>query len=249
MVFAKYLLATRQFLKGHKEQLLFAGGVAGTITTGISGVKAGINIERKRQEFTIINGEPTKKDILKMAAPDLLKVGLNMAAGITCQSVNFVQMSNKIDALTSTAAALSTQIDRMKRAEREVLGEEKAKEIEKKVVEEPSEAVKESPTGKIWFKDFYTNAEFYTTYEEVARAVGQLNVRLTWEDVTTNEFFMMIDKADSKDLYSELGDENGWRTGRELTYRFGDGSLSNGIPCKIFIISERPKFLPKRAME
>lgn len=246
MTFVKYLDACRGWVKARKTKILFASSVTGTILTGVTGVRAGIRIERKRREFEIINGEPTKKDILKIAAPELAPVVISAVTGITCESVMLADLSSRLETVTSAAAALSTQIDKMKAAEKEIVGPEKAKEIEKKALEEPTSTPVESPTGKIWFKDFYTNAEFYTTYEAVAQMIGNGNVRLTWDDLSTNDLYMFLEKADSRDLYSELGDENGWKSGTELKYRYVDGHLANGTPCMVLVVSEKPRILPKR---
>jgi len=237
---ALFVKAAQAFMKTHKHQLIFAGGVAGTLATGATGVRSGIRIEKKRREQEILKGDLTKKDILKIALPELVPVALSAGGSIGCQTANLVSFTKEVNALTAGIASLSTQIDKMKAAERDILGPEKAEEIQKKAMEAPSEdIVSASPTGKYWFKDVYSGAEFYTTMDATLEMLYNVRARLTWEDVTINEMYMYLEKGDSRNLYNNSGEYLGWKSGKtNFEWRFGDGHLECGMPCRTLWYTE-----------
>lgn len=239
---------SKKFIKQNKDSIRFGLGVGGTIATGITGVRAGMRIERKLQKAREESTEElTRKDILKIAAPELIPVALSMGGSIGFQTVNFISLSNRLSDASAVVAALSGKIEDIKKAEKEVVGEEKAAEIQKKVVEQPK-LIDESPSGCFWYKDFYTNAEFYTTEAAIERGIGVVNRYLTFDDVTTNDYALNIDKKDGRDIYSEMGDETGWKCGTILKVRYGDGHLANGTPCRTIIVDHKPTLLPKYAL-
>lgn len=245
----KYVNCTTKFLKKNKNKIMFASGIAGTVATGVTGVQAGIRIERKRARMEAEKGPLSKKDILKLAAPELIPVALSCSGSVILQSANFISLSNKIEAISTTAAGLASQLEKIKTAEKDILGEEKASEIQKAAVEAPSVDIRESPTGKVWFQDFYTNAEYYTTEAAIEKAIGHANKQLTWCDISANDLAMYIDKADSNNLYSPMGDEIGWECGTELQVRYTDGHLANNTPCRVIMLNNRPRCLKKRAFD
>ena len=238
-----YFELIKVFAKTHKDSLIFASGVAGTAATGVTGVRAGIRIERKRRYLEEEKGAPlTKKEIVKVALPELVPVIFAGTTAITCQSVSFVSMKKKIEGLTATAAALSTQIDKIKKAEKEVLGEDKAAEVQKKAIETPTDNVPESHTGKFWFKEDYSGAEVYTTDSAIYKALGELNYRLTFDDASLNDFFFYVDHSDQRNLYSKAHDDIGWRNGTKVEIRpFRGDILDDGTPCKLILFSKPPK--------
>lgn len=247
MNFGMYVKAAKSFLKRNKETILFASGVAGTVTTGVTGVRAGMRIERKRRLAELEKGEElTKKDILKIAAPELVPVVLAAGTTVGCNTGMFISFNHRLEAAATTIGALSTQIDKIKNAEKEVVGEEKAEEIQKKAVESTTDNVPESPSGCIWFQEFWSNAEFYTTESELQRAIGEANLELTWCDMSLNDLFFLMKLKDHGNIYSEVNDDIGWTNGTKLKIRFTDGHLHNGTPCKVVIIDHKPEMLPKR---
>ena len=245
-----YLKAAKSFLKRNKETILFASGVAGTITTGVTGVRAGMRIERKCRAAELEKGEPlTKKDIFKVAAPELVPVALAAGTTVGCNSVMFISFNHRLEAAATTIGALSTQIEKIKSAEKEVVGEEKAEEIQKKAVESPADPVVESPSGCIWFQEFWSNAEFYTTESNLQHAIGEANLELVWRDISLNDFFFLMEMKDHSNIYSEVNEYIGWKNGTKLNARYTDGHLHNGTPCKVVIFDTKPELLPKRAYD
>lgn len=242
---------TIDILKEHKDGLAFAGSIAGTVATGITGVRSGIRIERKANKMRINNPNVTKKDIFKATWTELIPVVACGAGGIACNTAQFVSMKGKIEAAGATIATLSTQIDNLKKAEKEVLGEKKAEEIQKKAVEETiNDIQKESPTGCCWFKDNYTGAEFYTSKEEIFRALNKLVSALSWQDQSVNDWLMYINKKDSRYNWNELGDLNGWEMGNvKLDIRFENGETSNKWPCFVIVFTKPPMILRKRCFD
>lgn len=238
---ALFVKAAQAFMKSHKHQFIFAGGVAGTLATGATGVRSGIRIEKKRREQEILKGDLTKKDILKIALPELVPVALSAGGSIGCQTANLVSFTKEVNALTAGIASLSTQIDNMRTAERDILGPEKAEEVQKKANELSSMEPVESPTGKYWFKEEEYGAEVYTTEAEVWKALGELNNRLTFTDATLNDFFFYMDKADGRRVNCKGYDNVGWRNGTKVGLRpFFGGLLDNGTPCKVIKFDKKP---------
>ena len=146
---------------------------------------------------------------------------------------------------------LSTDDKFIRRFQREVLGEEKAAEVQQKAVEETiNDIQKESPTGCCWFKDNYTGAEFYTSKEEVFRALNKLVSALSWQDQSVNDWIMYINKKDSRYNWNELGDLNGWEMGNvKLDIRFENGETSNKWPCFVIVFTKPPMLLRKRCFD
>ena len=252
-----YVGLIKQFTKTHKNSLIFASGIAGTAATGVTGVRAGIRIERKRRYLEEEKGEPlTRKELIKAALPELVPVVLAGSTAITCQSVNFVTMKKKIEGLTAAAAALSTQIDNIKKAEKEVVGEEKAEEIQNKVVDNknhndlrPDKEEVKSTNGYYWFKvEDCGGAEFYARREDVVRAEGLIKTDLTWEDCSVNQFLMYIDKLACNNFYQNCGDYFGWKNGSKFSIDIDHYTtfLNDGTPAIKVVFRPEPNVLPKR---
>lgn len=238
---ALFIKAAQAFMKSHKHQLMFAGGVAGTLATGVTGVRSGIRIEKKRREQEILKGDLTKKDILKIALPELVPVALSAGGSIGCQTANLISFTKEVNALTAGIASLSTQIDRIKEAERDVLGPEKAEEVQKRVDEMASNEPAASPTGKYWFKEDEYGTEVYTTEADIWKALGEVNNRLTFADATLNDFYFYMDRSDGRLVNCKGFDKIGWRNGTKVGLRpWNGGLLDNGMPCKVIKFDKPP---------
>lgn len=247
--FKAIIPSLKTFLRTHKEQILFASGVAGTISTGVTGVRAGVRIEKKRRQLELEKGEPlTKKEMIKVALPELIPVGLSAGGTIGCNAAMYMSFKTKVESAVATIGALSTRLDKMVEAEKEVLGEEKAEEVQKKVVERVSDDVPKSPSGYHWFKEDYTEAEVYTTAAEIEKAVGTLNLQLTWNEQSVNDFFYLIDKKDCTRMYTKANDNIGWESGTVLQADTKHSCiLSNGETGYLLKLSEEPTTLRRKA--
>ena len=209
-----------KLVKDNKDKIRYILGITGTISAGITGVVSGMRIQKKIDSS---DHKLSKKELIKISAKELVPVCISVGGSVTAQTINFIDLNRRINSATTAIVALSSQIDKVKQAEKEVVGEDKAKEIQKKASEQPDPVIFESPSGCYWFKDFYTNAEFYTTEAAIEKGIGNINEFLKVGDASINDYCMGIDKKDGRDTYSELGEYIGWKCGTRLRARYGDG--------------------------
>lgn len=256
-MFTKYVDILKVFTKKHKHQLLLAGGITGTVATGLTGVRSGMRLERKLRALEDEKGEPlTRKEVAKAAFPELAPVIFAGASSIGCQAGLYISTAKRINGLTATIGALSTQIDNIKKAEKEVVGEEKAEEIQNKVVDNknrnslrPDKEEVKSTNGYFWFKvEDCGGAEFYARREDVVRAEGLIKSDLAWEDCAVNQFLMYIDKLACNNFYQNCGDYFGWKCGSKFSVDIDHYTtfLNDGTPAIKVVFRPEANILPKR---
>lgn len=139
-----------------------------------------------------------------------------------------------------------------KEKEKEILGEEKAKEIEEKVREEEqhSRDISADPSCDIqWFKDELTGQEFLCTKEQIVRANLEFVTRLHNEMmISVNEWIDILNDyafncgQDIQLQHVLDGDERGWEEGYDIYVDCKKpGVTSRGKACLILEYSLPPR--------
>lgn len=249
----KFVPAMKMFMHGHKDQLLLATSIVGTASTGISGIRAGIRIERKRQQLLDEKGEVTKKDIAKIVATESVPVLISAGAGIGGSAALY----GRVKSAKAAIALLSTQNENMRNAIKDAFGEEKAKEIQEKAVQKTNNELRPAneevkPTnGYFWFKDSFSGSEFYARKEDVIRAEGNFKEDLVWQDCSVNEFLMYIDKLACNHFYQDCGEYAGWKNGTKFRIDIEHFTtfLNDGTPAIKVVYVPEPRALPKRLLD
>ena len=116
------------------------------------------------------------------------RTGALLAVSVACNIASCVISHSNYKALAASAAAISAAYSRHKDKVKELIGEEKAKLIEKQVHKEVSND--EFMTKKIWFQEAVSGEFFQSTWKDVYEAEYEANKRLNLEGyVTIGELF------------------------------------------------------------
>lgn len=117
-------------------------------------------------------------------------IGVSVASSIAACIVSH----NNYKALMASSASLAALYSKHKDKVREIIGEEKAKLLDKEVKEELSDS--EFMTKKVWFQESVSGEFFQSTWKDIYEAEYEANKRLQLEGfVTIGEIFPISKKA------------------------------------------------------
>ena len=245
-------------------EILTGIGIAGMITTTVLAVKATPKAlrsieEAEREKYNKLNddgGFSTGREALTVV--ETVKVAWKpyIPALITCTaSVGCLIGGNRVSARRNAALAAAyqlstTALNEFKEKAVEVVGEEKAKEIRDKVVEDKKEKVANSGVTYIISNDddilMYeplSNQEFKSTTNKVEKAVNTLNRRMitgSEEAISLNEFLIELGLKQAA-----MGDDLGWSPSFPIDLAF-DADLNEQDKPRLYISYITPPFYDYR---
>lgn len=233
------------FTKQHNPEIMVGLGVAGMITSTALAVKATPKaiqlIEDKKAELGVTY--LTRKEIAEATWKQYVPaVGVG-AASIACIVLGTTKNIKRNTALAAVYAISENTLKEYRTKTKEIVGEEKAREIDTEVsksiarsrsAEHPviietrdSEYVINTGNGDTLIYDTFSGRYFRSSVNAIESAVNNVNKSLL------NEYFMTVN-----DLYNELciptigaGSLIGWKSDKEMIDIYFDSDIdSNGNP-------------------
>lgn len=154
-------------------------------------------------------GELTKVETVVAAAPAFVKPGLAVAVTEALIFESNKDATGKIAALAGLCAIKSDEVKEIKEKTEELLGKNKAAEIESEIAKDHFNKTIGTKTesgwnwpetisdGKFWWRDSLTGQVFRANHEDVALAIAQIEADLAFgEIVTLDELFFKLGVKD-----------------------------------------------------
>ncbi len=238
--------------KGHSADILIGTGIASMVASTVLAVKATPkamdNIEERKAE----------KGVTKLTAKETVQVGwkpfipaiISGVVGAGCIITGTGQHKNRQAALATVYAMSENTLKRYKDEVKKQFGEEKAKEIDKKVVKakmkerpvivdaDDSMFVQQTGHGQTLCYDSLSGRYFRSSINAIDRAVNNINKSLM------NEHYVTVNE-----LYNEIGIETigagsliGWRADKDMCDIHYDTEMDdNGAPFVVLYYRNRPE--------
>lgn len=239
----------------HSPEIFMAVGVAGMIGTTVLAVKAtpkAVDIcDKLKAEYEEERkDEPTKMDYVKATWKCYLPSALLGVASIACL-LNSNSVSMKRNAALATAYQVSTTaLKEYKDKVVETIGENKAKEVEKKaqdsaakkaVEEQPSEKATVIVTGKgsVLFYDPLIDRYFESDTDTIEKAINNLN-----RQMLSDMYISLNDLYDELDLkHTDIGNDLGWNVNTGLIEASFSAQITDeGRPCIVMTFTDGPLY-------
>lgn len=244
------------FVKEHSPEILVSAGVVGMATSTVLAVratpKALQKIEEKKEELD--TDYLTKKELIQTTWKDYLPsagIGLVSAA---CIVLGTSQNVKRNTALATVYAISENTLKEYQRKTKEVVGEEKAKEIDREVAksrarrslsERPvvvednsSEYIIYTGLGNTLIYDTFSGRWFRASVNSVDAAVNKINKKLNNEFImTVNDFFMELNIP-----VVGAGNLIGWKSDKdEMVVSYDSDVNKMGEPYLILTYTNRPE--------
>lgn len=245
------LTKTISFVKDHNNEILISTGVVGMATSTVLAVRATPKalelMEEKKSELGVTY--LTKKEVVEVTWKQYVPaVGIGVISA-ACILLGTTKNIKRNTALATVYALSENTLNEYRRKTRELVGEEKAREIETEVakarvkdrtviVEDAySNYVHTTGNGDTLIYDTLSGRYFRSSTVAIERAVNKLNKRLLDEYTTSvNDFYNELDIPTIG-----AGDIIGWKSDKEmLEIRFDSDVDQNGNPYLILTYSSRP---------
>lgn len=240
----KFVKTIQNVITKHSPEILTGLGIVGMVTTTVLAVKATpkayelIEAERERKKK-----ELTKTEVVKVAwkpyIPAMISGGVAIACLIGASNVNARRNAALVSAYQLSTAALSEYKEKVL----ETVGEEKAKEVHDKIVEEKQETITNNATGNttyiitndddIIFYEPISNREFKSSINFIEKMVNEANRTMIYGMEMYMSFNEFLDKLNLP--HSPIGDDMGWTASECIDITFSDGHTHNNKPC--FVIN------------
>lgn len=246
---------TMGFVKEHSPEILVSAGVVGMATSTVLAVKATPKalqmIEEKKDELD--TDYLTKKEVVQATWKNYLpSAGLGVVSA-ACIILGTTQNIKRNTALATVYAISENTLKEYQRKTKEVVGEEKAREIDREVAksrvrrdrgdkpvvieEANSEYIIHTGLGNTLIYDSFSGRYFRASVNSVDAAVNKINKKLN------NEFIMTVN-----DFYMELnipqvgaGNLIGWKSEKDQMEVSYDSDVDmNGNPYLILTYVNRP---------
>ena len=252
----KIIKSAQKSISKHSPEILTAVGIAGMITTTVLAVKATpkalelIDEEKKRRNQELVkqakkNGDDECAQISKLKPVEVVKVAWKpyLPAALTClASAGCLIGANSVHArrqaaLYSAYKLSETAFTEYREKTKEVVGEEKEKEIRTKVSEDRvtnlifhEDGVVHTGNGNTLFFEPISKTVFRSSKNSIDNSINDLN----WKMTNGNEPYISLEEfLDELKLPKyALGNELGWRTDKgliEVTYTPSVTDI--GEPC------------------
>lgn len=243
----KGLKKVQRTLSKKSPELLAAIGISGYFTAIVLAVtetpKALQLIDEERDD----NGYISKKDAVKASWKCYIPSAAT-AVGATISMVASVSISNKRNAALATAYATAlTAAREYKETVKEVVGEEKEKEVNDKIAEK---RIKENPVtkndvllpkeGDTLFYDPYSGRYFRSTVNEIKGILADLSYAMLNHDVVNlNDLYDMIGLDRTL-----VGRDYGWEINHvgTISPMFSTQLADNNQPCIVLGFNYEPMF-------
>lgn len=223
----KNIKDAQSLLKKASPDLLLAGGTLSIIAGGILAVK------KTPKAIKILEEEKDKKKLIPLYLPS---VGLTIA-GVGCIVASRNITKNRIAAVTTAYTVTDTAYRVYKNKVKEIVDEEKHKEIER---ETNREILKQNPVkdkevymtnnNDVLMYDNISGRYFTGNINDVEAAANRLNKRLMSEmSIQLNEFYAEIGLPPIK-----IGTELGWHIDNDIIdIDFSSSISDDGRPCVV----------------
>lgn len=243
-----FIKVIQKGLIDHSPEILTALGITGMASSMFMVAKATPKALKKIEEAEkekhndlnpdefSVGKEPltrmeTVKAVWKTYAPAAITFTTSTACIVGAHSIN----ARRNAALVTACQLSTTALNEYKEAAVEIVGEEKAKEIRDKIVEEKKETIANNPTTYIISSDedihIYepiSNQEFKSTTNKVEKAMIEMNKRLTTgceHCISLNEFLNEL-----KLKSSVVGNNIGWTASNVIDLTFEADINEHGKP-------------------
>lgn len=252
-----------QFAEDNAAALLTAGGVVGTVATGIlagrAGFKAATIIKDRQLELVLEDeGEITEVDFPRPEIPTkerILLVGVHvlppvLAGGATIGAIIWANRisASKAAALAAAYGLAERNLSEYKAKVEEKLTGPKRQAIGEEISQDRVNRAGEPPTMVIVGDDVLcfdeaTDRYFHSSMEKIRGAVNKINEQIHDEDY-----------ADASDFYHLLGlkgtewsKQVGWNRDHMLAVKYDTVTSPDGRPCLAIEFSNfpRPDFIQK----
>lgn len=246
-------------LRKNSPKLLLGGGIflgAGAIAaTGIASFKAADIVKDIQCDPRCDDRKVAAKEYFKRVVPLYIPVMFLSAGSVVCLVKSYDINAKRLAAATALVEVSAETLRLYKEKAKEVLGEEKAKELEKEVKKEKDILKEQEPSNGNydiqWFRDELTGQEFISTKDAVKSAnlefMARLNVEMMlsvneWLDIL-DDYTLECQKDPIKQLSHTLdGDERGWESGYPIYVYTNDVCMgSKGQSCIKLTYSLPPK--------
>ena len=250
------LKTAQNTIKKHSPEILTAIGIAGMVTTTVLAVKATPKAleliekekDRKNEEFlkeAEKNGDSECNHISKLKPLEAVKVAWKpyIPAALTCLAsagcligANSVHVRRQA-ALYSAYKLSETAFTEYREKAKEVVGEEKEKEIRERVSQDHvsniiihEDGIVHTGNGNTLFLDPISKTVFRSSKNSIDKTVNELNWRMTYGSepyISLEEFYNEL-----KLPHYALGNELGWRTDKGMIDVVYNPAVTNsGEPC------------------
>lgn len=190
--------------------LLSALSVGGVVATGILSAKKTLAVKEKLDKLHEENDTVDTKDILLTAAQEYAEViAVGAATSVCIIGANVLNKKSQAT-IAGAYALLSQSYEEYKKKTKEIVGEEKEKEIRKAIIKDAYTSLKDCPDareeGQCLFYDEYGDRFFFRTMLEVTDAEYNLNRILAVKGYASlNDFYKLLGLDET-----EYGEYNGW---------------------------------------
>ena len=179
--------AVSDFAKKHEGTILTCCTVGSTLAAVYLTFKATPKLMDKLDELK--DTDMTNFEKAKEIAPIIAGPAIATAGAVGFAICNNVRTADKVKNAFNMMSLYKTVDDTRKKYTEEIVGEEKAKEIEQKVIHDiPDAAFIHTGYGEELFYDELTNSWFYSNVHAVNKAITELNKELMYEAVGVEDY-------------------------------------------------------------
>lgn len=231
----------------HSPEIYTAIAVAGLLSAVGATVYATIKSQKEVKKAEEKKGDSLdKKEIIETCWKNYIPVVVLtiLSAGCMCKSTS---TSMKRTAALATLYNLSnTTLQEYKESVKEIVGDEKAREISTKStdkkIEKTLEANKEvvvSANSEVLCCDSISGRYFKSTVNDIGRAVNNVNKQLLYDMyISLNEFYDELELP-----HTDVGDELGWNLDDGLIeMEYGSKISEDGQPCILLSYNLSPRY-------
>lgn len=246
--------------KNSPKILLFGGiglGVAALGATSFASFRASDIVRDLHRNPKSRDKKWIAKQYLTKVIPLYIPVAILEAGSVVCLVKSYDISAKRLAAATALAEVSVETLRIYRDKAREVLGKEKAEELDKEVraqkedIHEQLEAHGDPYCEIQWFKDELTGQEFLSTKEKIKEACLTLNLRLhsemtmsvnDWIDILNDVSFSCNGGENYQLSHILNGDECGWEEGYPIYVTYETTSKTKaGMPCFKLEYSLPPK--------
>ena len=232
------------FIRRNARTILTGCAVAGTFVIAINSSRDTLHANDVLLEYEMEHEdeEPNRMELVKRVAPCYIPTAFSIGATIMAIVGSHVAASNRI-AVMSSAYTMAQEAAHMYRDKvREIVGEQKAAEIDQAVAKEKVKEIEPSKqplvigNGDILCMDALSGQPFYSTMEKIRKAMNDTNYELMSSMfVTLNEFYERVGIKPNK-----MGEYMGWNTDHMIDLTFSSTITEDGRPCLVVSFRNEP---------
>ena len=243
MTFATTMTQLGKKLAPHVPDILTATACIGVGATAIMCGKNTLAARDILEAYDEENPDATTKDRVLKAAPAYIPTIILATATIACIIGARTTSAKQTAALASAYTIATEAAARYRDKVIEVVGEEKAKEVDEKVADEQLKAHPRSEqpivvgTGKVLCFDTLSSRYFMSNMETLRKVQNDLN-KIILDDMyaSLNDFYYRIGLDPMN-----LGEELGWTIDGLIELKFSSRLSEDGQPCLVVNFESVPR--------